>query len=176
MRCVGRQGFASTSMADIIAESGLSAGSIYSHFDGKADLVRYAARTVFDERQERFTSELATRGTSPTPIEAMLGLLASAPAAPTFEVVLQLWAETPTDPELAAIARSNLQRIRDILAGAILGWARDRTDGEEAARVLADETAGALQAIMQGFVVQSAIGSRPDPARMLDVIRVAFRD
>ena len=35
LRCFARKGFDATSMADIIAESGLSAGAIYGHYKSK---------------------------------------------------------------------------------------------------------------------------------------------
>ena len=39
-------------MADIIAESGLSAGSIYSHYDSKVELIRAVASDVLSGRAE----------------------------------------------------------------------------------------------------------------------------
>src|SRR3954468_5777771 len=44
MRRLGSQGFGRTTMADIIEESGMSAGAIYSHFSGKAEIVQHVAR------------------------------------------------------------------------------------------------------------------------------------
>ncbi len=43
MRCFARNGFAGTSMADIISEADSSAGSVYSNFASKAERVRFAA-------------------------------------------------------------------------------------------------------------------------------------
>ncbi|MBN9180063.1 MAG: TetR family transcriptional regulator, partial [Microbacterium sp.] len=41
LRCLERNGVRDTSIADIVAESGLSTGAIYSHFRNKAELARY---------------------------------------------------------------------------------------------------------------------------------------
>src|SRR6187431_2552970 len=41
IRCLERKGVRETSIADIVAESGLSTGAIYSHFTNKAELARY---------------------------------------------------------------------------------------------------------------------------------------
>jgi TetR/AcrR family transcriptional regulator, transcriptional repressor of aconitase len=45
-RCFARKGFAETSITDIVAESGLSAGAIYSYFDGKPEIIRAVAETM----------------------------------------------------------------------------------------------------------------------------------
>src|SRR5438105_4898115 len=38
-RCFTRNGFQATSMQDILAEAGLSAGSVYSHFTAKDEII-----------------------------------------------------------------------------------------------------------------------------------------
>ncbi|BCJ55313.1 hypothetical protein Asp14428_67880 [Actinoplanes sp. NBRC 14428] len=48
VRCFSRRGLDQTSIADITAESGLSAGSIYAHYRNKADLLQAVARAVLD--------------------------------------------------------------------------------------------------------------------------------
>jgi len=50
MRCFSRNGLERTSIADITAESGLSPGSIYAHYRGKAELVQAAARRALADR------------------------------------------------------------------------------------------------------------------------------
>ncbi|MFD0331885.1 TetR/AcrR family transcriptional regulator [Streptacidiphilus monticola] len=52
VRCFSRNGLERTSIADITAESGLSAGSIYAHYRNKADLVQAAARDVLARRAD----------------------------------------------------------------------------------------------------------------------------
>ncbi len=42
-RCFGRKGFHRTSMQDVFAESGLSAGAVYRYFKSKDDIVRAIA-------------------------------------------------------------------------------------------------------------------------------------
>jgi AcrR family transcriptional regulator len=43
-RCFVREGFHTTTMADVIAESGLSVGAVYRYFPGKEDLIRAAVQ------------------------------------------------------------------------------------------------------------------------------------
>src|ERR1700712_2984884 len=50
IRLFARQGFQATSMADIIAESGLSAGAIYGYYKSKDELVQSAMTELLDLR------------------------------------------------------------------------------------------------------------------------------
>src|SRR5260370_1091304 len=47
-RCFTRNGFQATTMQDIFAEAGLSAGSVYSHFTGKDEIITAIADDVID--------------------------------------------------------------------------------------------------------------------------------
>lgn len=58
IRCFLRQGYARTSVADLVAESGLSAGAIYGNFPGgKQELFVSAAARILTARRD----ELAAR-------------------------------------------------------------------------------------------------------------------
>ena len=46
--CFTAKGYSNTSMSDIIKESGLSSGSIYSHFDGKGDILHATVQQRID--------------------------------------------------------------------------------------------------------------------------------
>ena len=48
-------------MADIIAESGLSAGAIYLHFESKQQIAVAAARVVVGHRSDDIAERLAAR-------------------------------------------------------------------------------------------------------------------
>ena len=50
LRAFAAKGFQGTSMADVIAEAGLSAGAIYGHFAGKKELFAAVAGRVLDSR------------------------------------------------------------------------------------------------------------------------------
>ena len=53
-----RNGFHATSMADIIAESGLSAGAVYGYFRNKEDLIQQAAEATIGQASEPITRDL----------------------------------------------------------------------------------------------------------------------
>ena len=52
-KCFSRNGFHSTSMADVIAEAGLSAGAVYLYFRSKDDIIVAVATQVFGGIQGR---------------------------------------------------------------------------------------------------------------------------
>src|ERR1700712_4865389 len=68
--CIARTGFHRTSMADIIAESGLSAGAIYLQFAGKQDIALAVGKRVLGNRLTEVDGVLAT-GALPAPSEVL---------------------------------------------------------------------------------------------------------
>ena len=55
--CFERKGYQRTTMADIIRESGLSAGAIYVYFTGKQDIVRAVAEESLSNRAETIIAQ-----------------------------------------------------------------------------------------------------------------------
>src|SRR3954453_11825091 len=64
--CIAKKGFHRTSMADIIAESGLSAGAIYLQFSGKEDIALAVGKRILGNRISEITALLAP-GALPPP-------------------------------------------------------------------------------------------------------------
>jgi AcrR family transcriptional regulator len=176
LRCVARVGFTRTTMADIIAESGLSAGSIYSHFPSKAELVRFASSSIFTTREDRLETAFAELGTALTPAQVMSHMLPTGDNDPGFDVLVQIWAESLTDPELGEVVSFNVARLRAVIETAITPWAATRTSSDEAAATLADKTAGALLTLMQGYIVQAAIGTKPEVPELVRLLVDAIDD
>ena len=48
LRCFAREGFHATSVRDVVRESGLSAGAVYSYFPSKAELVAGAVEPILE--------------------------------------------------------------------------------------------------------------------------------
>ena len=161
LRCLARRGVANTSIADIVAESGLSAGAIYSHFENKAQLARYIAASLLGWRIDRIRN-LAEDGTVRTPTEVMAPLLGAFEEEGLLaEVVLQFWGEAASDAELLDAMSEEIDALRGAFARAVLPWARLRTD-EAAAPGAAARAARAMLAVCQGYIVGRALfGARP---------------
>jgi AcrR family transcriptional regulator len=120
VRCFSRNGLERTSIADITAESGLSAGSIYAHYRNKADLVRVAARDVLAKRAD-VLGEYAAADAPPGPDELLSRLIAAIDPAEA-RVGVQTWAESTTDPAIRGIVVDMTDRMRAMLHDCVTAW------------------------------------------------------
>lgn len=126
LRCFLRTGYQGTSMADIIAESGLSAGAIYSYFSGKQELVRAVAERILGDRRAELETASAEHALSPAGVVRVLaaGVRTGAP----LPVLLQVWGEATVDAELRAEVQSLLLLMRSTIAGVLGRWAELHAD------------------------------------------------
>ena len=158
LRAFERKGFQATSMAEIIAESGMSAGAIYGHFPSKAAIMREVATKVVSARLADL-AELSTRNPMPAPTEMVTtiirGMLASE-AVP--QVQMQVWGEAVTDPEMLAVCFDILHQIRATFVQYLTRW-HVQAHGlveKDAARI-AREQAPLFISAVHGFVIQDSI-------------------
>ncbi|WP_162940142.1 TetR/AcrR family transcriptional regulator [Gryllotalpicola protaetiae] len=174
IRVLTRKGVARTSIADIIAESGLSAGSIYSNFRNKGELGSFVARTVLGTRVQDVVA-LARDSAEPlTPRKALEGLLTAVhDRQPPFAVVLQFWGEATVDSDLGAAVHQILGELEAHLTEAITPWA-EKHSGATDASALAASTATAMTAIAQSYVVRSALGADLEPVPYLASLAAAL--
>ena len=88
IRCLERKGVHDTSIADIVEESGLSTGAIYSHFTSKSELARYIVAEYLFPRLHELEHSTEVR-TPRDVLETMLqGLHRRRPAHPDRRAVL----------------------------------------------------------------------------------------
>lgn len=170
MRAFARAGLANTTMADIIEESGLSAGSVYSHFSSKAELLRFAFCSTVESRFSALIDEAAPQAGAITPAEVLRRLLeGSRLDAAQARVLLQLWSEVRHDPELAAIAHENLHRLRARITETIAPWAQAQEGG-----VGAPTVADAVLTAMLGYVTRIALDPEAPARAVLQTILAGF--
>ncbi|WP_344071766.1 TetR/AcrR family transcriptional regulator [Microbacterium sediminicola] len=153
-RCFLREGYRRASMAHIIAESGLSAGAIYSYFASKNELVRAVAARVLEARTLDLDSAAVDRILSPAEIARTLieGLLRSDPTP----VLLQIWAEASLDPEVKLLAQDVLRALRATVTQRLVAWATASTSIEDP-EGWAIAATPVLLAVVPGFVVQRTL-------------------
>jgi AcrR family transcriptional regulator len=174
-RCFARAGFAGTSMADIIAESGLSAGSIYSHFESKADLIRFVATEELDRRFEEVargvddSDEILTPGRIAATVFRDVRL-----ERERAQILLQIWAEVPRDPELSVMGRENIARFRGTLRDALRPWARLRAGATGDVEAMATAGADVTLAALQGSVVRIVFDPDADAAAQAAALTAAL--
>lgn len=169
LRCFVRAGYQRTSMADIIAESGLSAGAIYSYFDGKQQLVKAVAEQILDARRAELAAASADHAVSPAGIIRMLaaGVRAQAPV----QVLIQVWAEATVDDDLRALMQEVLGRMRGTVVASLARWAAEHPSADGLSpEDWAARTAPVLMSVMPGYILQSAIVDDFDDAAYLDAV------
>ena len=104
LRCFAAKGYQRTSMADVIEESGLSAGAIYGYFAGKQELFAAVAGRVLEARQGELDAQRA-HGEPLAPGQVMATLIDGMRREPFGHVIVQLWAEAAIDPEMRGLVQ-----------------------------------------------------------------------
>lgn len=158
MRAFHRKGFQATSMADIIAESGLSAGAIYGHFPSKSEIILEVAGRVIGARLDEM-EEFASRDPMPAPpglIRVVMKGMLTDLGRPAM--LVQVWGESMTEPAMHEMATSVMGRLRAVYATYISRWqqAKHGLSPAEADALAADQVHLYIAAA-QGFILQSAL-------------------
>ncbi len=155
-------GFHSTSMADIISASGLSAGAVYRYFRSKEELIGAVSETALSTADEVFT-ELLADGATPSPAEAVTKVINAILARATRDgqigvdltpVALQVWAEAVRSPELSVRANTAFTLLRDHFAEVARRWQKA---GNLPADADPDLVGAAMLGLGQGFLIQSLL-------------------
>ncbi len=160
LRCFARTGFQATSMADIIDESGLSAGAIYGHYASKEELVRLTISEVLDGRFLD-VAEARLRTPPPAPGE-ILALLVSGlrSQVPELQLLVQVWGQIAIDPALRVISDPIGGRVRAMFVDYLTEWYQDSSDVDRAAAEAAARANAPLYVgIVQGYVTQTTLFS-----------------
>ncbi|WP_216898485.1 TetR/AcrR family transcriptional regulator [Nocardia alni] len=139
-------GFAHTSMADIVTESGLSNGAIYRYFTSKDEIVVAVCEQAGDALPQALTAE-SVGGF----LEHVRVLAREAGHA---RLVAQIYAEAAVSPTLAAVVRQQLADMRAAVAELI----------PERRRRDAAQIAEAFVALCSSYSQQLAVRGDVDPA------------
>ena len=157
LRVLERKGVRDTSIADIVEESGLSTGAIYSHFSTKSELARYVVGRFLMPRLDALEAS-AARGEVLAPRQVVRGMLSVfGEAGLSTSLVLQFWGEAMVEPGLHDEMLRTAGRLRAALTHAIEPWARAQAGDEAGADALAADTARSIIALAQGYVANTAV-------------------
>ncbi len=156
LRCFADQGFHATTMADVIRESGLSAGSVYRYFPSKAALVQAGSAGIFAAARGAL-ADLMERPDPASPAEALHHLLEQLLAYAVKDdldltrVGVTAWAEALRDPVLLGEVGTMYRALRGDFVRLLEIW---RDAGHLPAE--ADVEAGGqfLFGAMPGFLLQ----------------------
>lgn len=158
-RCVVEQGFHKTTMADVIRESGLSAGAVYGYFRSKDEIVAAIADDALSSVDQLFGRILS----GPRPIRLadvvqlaidQVVVIAERPGGDVTRVAVQAWAEALHNPAVRAIAGGKYRQLRERFVAVA---ERAQADGTVDRTVPAEYVAQALFGLIPGFILQRLI-------------------
>ena len=142
-----------TSIAQIVAECGLSAGAIYGNFENKAELARYIAGQLL-HRKIGTLDDAVSDGQVRTPIEVLRLFMSLRRQPPDLSVLLQFWGEATVDPELHRVMELRSEELRDAFVRALEPWVANQPDADAE---LAFRTAQLCIVMCQGYLANSAL-------------------
>jgi len=154
---IRERGVAGTSISDVIARSGTSAGAIYHHFGSKEQLVLEVGRNAI-----AIPMTMIMR-TSPALSPADLFRAALDQVAcneHTAELLLQIWAGAQSEPALAQVLHSEVVAMRTTVRTFIGAWC-----AENSTQTDSDGVSDLLIGLVMGFAVQRALSLDSDPTR-----------
>lgn len=180
--CFLEHGYTNTSMNDIIKASGLSSGSIYSHFSGKEDILISAINERLNNVKELYAALPEGAG----PQDILETIYTNQLVNENFSAMLRIRLESLHAPEVARATTDIIPLLQGIITQTLTPWAVEqlsvlheidpdpaqRTPEQEA--LIADyarDTADAFMMVFQGFMLRSFFGT---PEEKEHLYRVAL--
>jgi AcrR family transcriptional regulator len=156
-RCFARNGFHATSMQDVFAEAGMSAGAVYRYFPGKEQIVLAIAEEALGVIAGSIVSELETGALRP--VDEVVGDMLERfqrldEEQDMARLAVQVWGEAVRSPELARILAGALADVRAVIGRLV---ERYRAEGMLAGSGSTDEVARVVTGIVAGFIQQRAV-------------------
>lgn len=154
---VAKKGLTNITMADIIAESQLSAGAIYGYYKGKDELLVDLAGRVMRQRRETLDA-LALLDPVPRPAEAIRTLVAEIPPAWLDSgVLMQFWGFAAGHVEVLTMASGVLADLGSGLGGYLMAWLRSTGMDPAEARERAHDVTPVAAGLLQGYLLQASL-------------------
>ena len=180
-RCFVRKGVHQTSMADIIAESGLSAGAIYNHFRSKEEITVSVATSLIRGRLLSALQQHESAGEEMSPVHMVEVALHTVRTTtvdddrPLSLLIMQFWAEATVNPTMLELMQHEIASIKKSIQSPLKRWATQEA-GLSARRGgrWAEETAQVMMSMLIGFVVQRSLFPDFDEASYAKTARTAL--
>ncbi|ALV30472.1 TetR/AcrR family transcriptional regulator [Pannonibacter phragmitetus] len=166
-RCFARKGIQATTMREIFAEAGLSAGAVYNYYKTKDDLIADGITASTAESAEAITAVAAVLSLDEV-IGQFLADLKAAASDGRARATPMIHAEVAVRPDLLKVFQEGRSRIRDALRAQLARTRPDLSPQETAT------LAGFVLAFYQGLVSEAALGSLPDLEAMHGIIRLVL--
>lgn len=178
--CFIEHGYTNTSMSDIIKASGLSSGSIYSHFSGKEDILIGAINERLNNVKELYAA--LPEGAGPQDILEVI--YTNQMVNENFSAMLRIRLESLHAPEIAQATADMMPLLQGIIVKALTPWAVEqlrvlheinsdpaqRTPEQEALiSDYAQSHADAFMMVFQGYMLRSFFGAPEEKDRLYRV-------
>jgi AcrR family transcriptional regulator len=163
-RCFAEKGFHSTSMQDLFAATGLTAGLVYRYFSSKDELIATLAGEAL-EQLHAGVEEAILAEEPPGAEEVLARLLRTLDELDSREgmarVAVQVWGEAVVNPGVAATTSAGIARLQAALARLV----RTAQEAGQLDRELDPAYAArALYSLLPGFLLQRALEPAVDRA------------
>jgi TetR/AcrR family transcriptional regulator, transcriptional repressor of aconitase len=156
-RCFVRNGFHRTSMQDVFAESGKSAGAVYRYFPRKEDLIVGVAAQNLDDVTEvlrtALTCEDGKRGVGQVMAELLEAVIERHHDRQLAIIALMVWSEALRNPPLAERLESAAVSMSQDMAA----FVRQRQQTGTWSGAPADLLAQVILSILPGFLLNLAL-------------------
>ena len=178
--CFLERGYTNTSMSDIIKASGLSSGSIYSHFSGKEDILI----TAINERLNNVKELYETLPEGAGPQDILETIHTNQLVNDNFSAMLHIRLESLHAPEIARATADVMPLLQGIIVKTLTPWATEqlsvlheinpdpaqRTPEQEALITdYARDAADAFMMVFQGYMLRSFLGNSNQKDRLYRV-------
>jgi len=108
MTCFMRKGYYRATMDDIVAESGLSKGTLYWYFDSKKAIFLALIHSVIRQIEygwEAVIGDVDKSATEKLQLTAALFRVELGEMAPFFQIMMEAWSLTRHDPDVEALVK-----------------------------------------------------------------------
>ncbi|MET9125928.1 TetR/AcrR family transcriptional regulator [Streptomyces sp. NPDC004528] len=175
-RCFLRDGFHQTSMQDLFAESGLSAGVVYRHFASKNEMI-----TAIVEENMRDVLAMVNSVARDRPGSSLGDLMADVLEIVRTKTAEQniaglsvlAWSESLRNPSLAEQFDVLMTRLRSALTDVVR---ENQQRGSLARTVSPESVAATLVCVLPGYILQLAMGDAKTIEGVSDALRALWPD
>ena len=170
---LAERGYAACSVAAVAARAGVAAGTVYKHFDSKADLVAEVFRAVVGREVAAVRDSVAAESTVDGRIAAVVTTFAGR-AMKSPRLAYALLTE-PVDPVVDELRLEFRIAFRDIVADAVADGVRSGVLPPQNAEVVAAALVGAIGEALAGPLAAGPDPDRSDPDTVPALIRFTQR-
>ena len=162
-------------MADIIAESGLSAGAIYGHYKSKNELIQLTVADLLERRFDDLSGVLSAEHLVPPGELIGLFLRGVRSEIGDVSILVQLWAAAVRDAELRRMASGIAAKIQGMFTHYLTAWHEQEGMPPAQAQERAGRESAICIGIAQGYIVQTAILDDFDGDAYIASVQSVFR-